>query len=265
MDLAVVSRPDGRTWVCAPHIRHLGGQAAKKNRLHPWRIKSWCIPQVSTRFIAKMEDVLSVYARPYDPLRPVICLDEKGKELQSDNPQREPLPPKPGVQGGVGLQDYEYERRGSANIFLVCEPLRGWRRTQVTSDRTAGSLAEQLRKLVEEDYPPAEKVVLVTDNLNTHGIWSLYEEFAPEEARRIADKIEWHYTPEHGSWLNMAELELSALGRQCLSRRISDKQTLAEECAAWDQERNSAQVRINWHFTASDARVKLRRLYPVIS
>ena len=212
-----------------------------------------------------MEDVLSVYERPYNPLRPMVCLDEKGKELQSHKPEKEPLPAKAGIQGGQALQDYEYKRQGAANIFLACEPLRGWRRTEVTQDRTALSFAAQLKKLVDEEYPCAERVVLVTDNLNIHGVWSLYEAFAPQEAKRIADKLEWHYTPEHGSWLNMAELELSALGRQCLSRRIPDEQTLAQECAAWCNERNTAQVTINWHFTASDARIKLRRLYPVIT
>src|SRR6476660_980096 len=139
LDIAIVSRPNGRAWVCAPHIRYVGRQTPKKNALKPWRIKSWCIPTVSTRFIAKMEDVLSVYERPYDSFRPVVCLDEKGKELQSHIPQRELLPPKPGVQGGQALHDYEYKRQGSANIFLVCEPLRGWRRTEVTADRTAYS------------------------------------------------------------------------------------------------------------------------------
>jgi hypothetical protein len=259
MDIAVVGRSDGRTWVCAPHIRYLGRQASKKNKLKPWRIKSWCIPKVSTRFIAKMEDVLCVYERAYDPLSPVVCLDEKGKELHSHISEREPLPCKAGQEA---LQDYEYKRQGSANIFLACEPLRGWRRTAVTQERTALSFAHQLKKLVDEDYPVAEKVVLVTDNLNIHGVWSLYEAFPPQEARRIADKLEWHYTPEHGSWLNMAELELSALARQCLNRRIPDAHTLEQECHAWCLERNTAQVTINWHFTTSHARIKLRRLYP---
>jgi transposase len=206
-----------------------------------------------------MEDVLSVYERPYNPLRPVVCLDEKGKELQSHNPEREPVPVKPGREA---LQDYEYKREGSANIFLMCEPLRGWRRTEVTTDRTGVRFAYQLKKLVDEDFPDVERVVLVTDNLNIHGAWSLYEVFEPAEAKRIADKLEWHYTPEHGSWLNMAELELSALGRQCLNRRIPDVQTLATECNAWCTERNNVQVTIKWHFTNKDARIKLRRLYP---
>lgn len=216
-----------------------------------------------------MEDVLGVYERPYNPLRPVVCLDEKGKELQSHTVGREPLPPLPNSDPDHAIdarQDYEYKRAGSANIFLMCEPLRGWRRTAVTHDRTGLSFAHQLQKLVEEDYPAAEKVVLVTDNLNTHGPWSLYEAFAPEQARRIADKLEWHYTPEHGSWLNMAELELSALGRQCLNnRRICDIASLTEECDAWEKERNATVVTLNWQFSTKDARLKLRRLYPVLT
>ncbi|MEP6776247.1 MAG: IS630 family transposase [Chloroflexota bacterium] len=217
---------------------------------------------MSTRFIARMEDVLCVYERPYDPQRPVVCLDEKGKELQSHTCAREPLPAKPGRQA---RQDYEYQRAGSANIFLACEPLRGWRKTAVSADRTGRSFAHQLKQLVDEEYGDVEKVVLVTDNLNIHGAWSLYDVFEPEEARRIADKLEWHYTPEHGSWLNMAELELSALGRQCLNRRIPTKQILASECDAWVRERNIATVTINWQFTTKDARIKQRRLYPVVT
>lgn len=218
-----------------------------------------------------MEDVLAVYQRPYDPLRPVVCLDEKGKELQSHTEGREPVPAKPSLhkKGKEGAsdakQDYEYKRQGAANIFLACEPLRGWRSIAVTADRTACSFAYQLKKLVDEDFPYVERVVLVTDNLNIHGVWSLYEVFAPQEAKRIADKLEWHYTPEHGSWLNMAELELSALSRQCLNRRIPDVQTLHMECVEWVEERNCACVTINWHFTNSDARIKLRRLYPSLT
>lgn len=231
-------------------------------------MKSWCIPKVTARFIAKMEDVLAVYERPYDVLHPVVCLDEKGKELVAHTPGREPLPPKPGVGMEPGMearQDYEYKRGGSANIFLACEPLRGWRRIAVTQDRTGGSFAHQLKQLVDEDFPHAHRVVLVTDNLNIHGVWSLYEVFPPQEAKRIADKLEWHYTPEHGSWLNMAELELSVLARQCLDRRIPDVATLTHECDAWTTQRNAAQVTINWQFFNADARIKLRRLYPVVT
>jgi transposase len=206
-----------------------------------------------------MEDVLDVYQRPYDPQRPVVCLDEKSKALH--------VTPRGVLQTASGQparQDYEYERKGTANLFLAVEPLRGWRKVRVTARRTKQDVAEQLRQLVEEDYPHVERIVLVTDNLNTHRLSCLYERFAPEQARRIAQKIEWHYTPEHGSWLNMAECELSVLGRQCLSRRIEDQKTLTREVQAWERERNAAQVTINWQFTTADARIKLKHLYPVI-
>jgi len=206
-----------------------------------------------------MEDVLDVYQRPYDPKRPVVCLDEAGKELH-DTP-RGILPAQPGL---VACQDYEYVRNGVCNIFLAIEPLRGWRKVRVTERRTALDCADQLRALVDEDYPDAEKIVLVTDNLNTHSPACLYQRFTPEEARRIATRIEWHYTPEHGSWLNIAECELSVLARQCLARRIPDRETLTHEASAWEEERNSAQVRVDWQFTTQDARIKLKRLYPVV-
>jgi hypothetical protein len=213
-----------------------------------------------------MEDVLSVYERPYDPLRPVVCMDEKSKELHAHRADKEPLLAKAGEKGKeVERQDYTYKRAGMRNIILWCEPLRGWRRTAITEDRTACTFAQQLQRLVDEDYPNAERVVLVTDNLNTHGPWSLYELFEPVEARRIAERLEWHYTPEHGSWLNMAEIELSALERQCLNRRIGDERTLVMEVKSWERERNQATTSINWHFTTRDARIKLRRLYPSLS
>jgi len=206
-----------------------------------------------------MEDVLDVYQRPYDRLRPVICLDECSKELRST--PRGSIPPE---KGGCELEDYEYERNGTRNLFLWVEPLVGRRRIQVTGRRTSVDFAEVLRRLADEDYPKAERIVLVTDNLNTHSPAALYERFEPEEARRIASKIEWHYTPEHGSWLNIAEIELSVLSRQCLSRRIADANTLEEKVAIWQRERNSAQVIIDWQFTTADARIKLKRLYPEI-
>lgn len=206
-----------------------------------------------------MEDVLEVYARPYDPKRPVVCLDEKSKELHQE--MREPLPP---VPGQVRREDSEYIRNGTANLFLWVEPLAGRRGVSVTQRRTAVDFAEQLRRLAEEDYPNAERIVLVTDNLNTHTPACLYETFSPERARAIVERLEWHYTPEHGSWLNMAELELSALSRQCLNRRIADEETLTKECAAWERERNAAKTTIDWQFTTQDARVKLKRLYPVV-
>jgi hypothetical protein len=204
-----------------------------------------------------MEDVLDVYQRPYNPQRPVVCVDEASKELHAT--PRGALPPQPGK---TAWQDYEYERHGTANLFLSVEPLRGWRRVRVTSRRTAVDFADQLQQLVDVDYPDAEVLVLVTDNLNTHTPACLYERFDPAEARRIASKLEWHYTPDHGSWLNMAECELAILSSQCLNRRIPDQATLHREASAWQDGRNQAQVRIDWQFTTADARIKLKRLYP---
>jgi hypothetical protein len=204
-----------------------------------------------------MEDVLDVYARPYDAARPVICLDEGGKELRST--PRGTLPPKPGV---LARQDYEYERHGKANLFVAVEPLTGWRNVRVTQRHTSIDFAEELRGLVDLHYRDAEQIVLVTDNLNIHSPACLYEAFPAAEACRIARKIEWHYTPEHGSWLNIAECELSVLHRQCLARRLPDEQVLAQEVAAWQAERNAAGKPVNWQFTTADARVKLRTLYP---
>jgi hypothetical protein len=206
-----------------------------------------------------MEDVLEVYARPYDPARPVICLDEKSKELHGQI--REPLPLAPGK---VRREDSEYVRNGVANLFLWVEPLTGKRGVRVTERRTAVDFAEQLRKLVEESYPQAERIVLVTDNLNTHTPACLYETFPAEQARHLAEKLEWHFTPEHGSWLNIAECELSVLARQCLNRRVPDREALAEEVASWEARRNGARATIDWQFRTADARVKLKRLYPVI-
>ena len=206
-----------------------------------------------------MEDVLDVYARPYDPRRPVVGLDEKSKELHTT--PRESLPLEPGQPI---RQDYEYERHGVCNLFLAFEPLRGWRKVRVTDRRTRQDFAEQLRVLADEDYPEAESIVLVLDNLNTHGPASLYERFAPEEAHRLAAKFEWHYTPEHGSWLNVAECELSVLGGQCLKRRIADKKTLIHQVAAWEERRNRHYAKVDWQFTTADARIKLKRLYPVL-
>jgi len=222
-------------------------------------VKSWCIGKPSAQYVAKMEDVLDVYERPYNPRRPVVGLDEKSKELH-DTPRGTLA----GKSGQAAREDYEYARHGTANLFLATEPLRGWRRVRVTERRTAQDFAEQLRILVDEYYPQAEQVVLVTDNLNTHSSACLYECFPPAEARRIAAKLEWHYTPEHGSWLNVAECELSVLAQQCLDRRIRDRETLAREVAAWEARRNSAKVKIDWQFTTADARIKLKRLYPVI-
>lgn len=206
-----------------------------------------------------MEDVLAVYHRPYDPKRPVVCLDETSKVLRST--QRGTIPMQPGESA---RQDYEYERQGTADLFLSIEPLCGRRQVRTRQSRTAHDFAEVLRALVDEDYPQAETIVLVVDNLNTHHPGALYERFEPAEARRIAAKLEWHYTPEHGSWLNIAECELSVLTRQCLKRRIPDMTTLTNEVTAWSQRRNQANVTVDWQFTTDDARIKLKRLYPVL-
>lgn len=206
-----------------------------------------------------MEDVLDVYQRPYDPKRPVVCIDEKSKELHST--PRGSWPAEPDRHQRI---DYEYERNGTANIFLWVEPLKGRRKATVTDRRTSIDFALVLKHLVDIDYSDAEQVVLVADNLNTHSAAALYERFEPAEAHRIAKRIEWHHTPEHASWLNMAEVELSVLSRQCLNRRIADKETLMTEVAAWERERNSVNATIHWQFTTPDARIKLRRLYPEI-
>ena len=214
-------------------------------------------PKANAVFVAAMEDVLEVYHRPYDGQRPVVCCDEASKQLVADVQPSLPVRP-----GEPAREDYEYERQGTANLFMVCEPLAGKRRVKVTERRTAVDFAHLLRELVGEDYASADKIVLVMDNLNTHGPASLYEAFAPAEARRIWERLEVHHTPKHASWLNMAETELSALARQCLSRRIPDAATLTTEVQAWQQERNAAVVKVDWQFTTADARIKLKRLYP---
>lgn len=204
-----------------------------------------------------MEDVLGVYRRPYDPQHPVICMDEASKQLVAE--VRQPLLPEPGQPLRY---DCEYERRGTCNIFMFCEPLRGWRRVRVTEQRTRVDWAFALQALLHEEYQDVERVVLVMDNLNTHSPSSFYEAFAPNEARRLTERLEIHYTPKHGSWLNIAECEFSVLGRQCLARRIDDGQRLADEITAWERDRNAKANQVNWQFTTDDARIKLRRLYP---
>ena len=204
-----------------------------------------------------MEDVLDVYHRPPDPRRPVVCLDELSKQLTKE--VRTPLPPLPGQPARF---DAEYERNGVANLFLVCAPHLGWRHVKATDRRTRVDWAELVRELVDVHFPAAERLVLVLDNLNTHEPASLYEAFPPGEAKRLWDRLELHHTPKHGSWLNVAEVELSALGRQCLDRRIPDQATLAAEVAAWEERRNAEAVTVDWQFTTADARTKLKRLYP---
>ena len=207
-----------------------------------------------------MEDVLDLYEEPYDPARPKVCFDEANKQLIEE--KRLPLPARPGQPE---CYDYEYKRNGTRNLFMFCEPQRGWRHIDVTERRTMQDFARQMQWLVDVAYPDAEVVRVVLDNLNTHKPASLYETFPPAEARRILKKLEFHYTPKHASWLNMAEIELSVLSRQCLNRRIEDERTLTQELAAYEQRRNHARATINWRFTSQEARVKLQRLYPSLT
>jgi hypothetical protein len=216
-------------------------------------------PGADAAFVAAMEDVLEVYHRPYDERRPLVGLDETNKQLVG-----EVIRPIPAEPGRPERYDYEYVRNGTANLFMLSEPLLGWRAVRVTERRTAVDFAEVVRWLVEEVHEEAEVVVLVMDNLNTHRIASLYEAFPPERARRIAEKLEVHYTPVHGSWLNVAEIELAALASQCLDRRIESRGELEAEVAAWEEDRNERMVEVKWQFTTADARIKLRRLYPAI-
>jgi hypothetical protein len=204
-----------------------------------------------------MEDVLAVYARPHDPHRPVVCMDEKPYQLLGQ--VRDPIPAEPGHDR---KEDSEYVRNGTCSIFVWVEPLRGWRRVDAQPHRTKIDWAHQVHRLLTHDYPDAETVVLVMDNLNTHGIGSLYQAFAPSKAFALAQRLEIHHTPRHGSWLNIAEIELSALSRQCLDRRITDIDSLNTELAAWQQATNAAQRQVDWQFTTADARIKLRHLYP---
>jgi transposase len=233
---------------------------ASKNELKPWQQKMWCIPpQCDAEFVCAMENVLEVYKRPLDPSRPVVCFDEKSKQLVG-----EVAVPVPAAPGRVECCDYEYVRNGTANLFMLVEPLRGWRQVSVTSRRTKLDFAGQMKELVDTHYPNAKKITLVMDNLNTHRMSCLYEAFTPQEARRIAERIDVVHTPKHGSWLNMAECELSALEKQCLGERIGDETTLREHVSKWNADRNNRSRKIVWQFRTADARIKLRRLYPQI-
>ena len=206
-----------------------------------------------------MEDVLEVYHRRFDDNEVLVCLDETGKQLVRET--RQPLPPRPGAPLAY---DYEYQRNGVSNLFMLFAPLEGWRRVEVTERRTKVDWAEVVRKLVDEDYPGRDRIVLVMDNLNTHHPSSLYEAFEPAEARRIAERLEIHHTPKHGSWLNMAEIELGVLAVQCLDRRIPSREILEQETGAWENRRNRQGFRADWRFSTGDARVKLKSLYPSI-
>jgi hypothetical protein len=239
-------------------VRRDGAADAEKNEIKPWLREQWCIPpEADAAFVCAMEDVLEVYHRPYDAKRPLVALDEASKQLVGET-----VAPLPAAPGQPERFDYEYVRNGTANLFMVSEPLLGWRAVQVTQRRTAKDYAEVLRWLAEDVHPDATVIVLVQDNLNTHTLASLYEAFPPEQARRLAERFEVHYTPKHGSWLNVAEIELSVLGRQCLDRRIASAEELRREVAAWEAERNERAVAVRWRFTTTEARIKLHRLYP---
>jgi hypothetical protein len=216
-------------------------------------------PKANAAFVAAMEDVLDVYTQPRNPARPLVCLDETSKQLVAETRTPEPMQP-----GQPARHDYEYKRNGVANIFMLFAPLEGWRHAEVTERRTAIDYAKILRELSDIHFPNAEKIVLVQDNLNTHTPASLYEAFEAAEARRIIERFEWHYTPKHGSWLNLAESELAVLSRQCLNRRIPDAATLGAQVNAWRTRRNTHNAKANWHFTSADARVKLKSLYPAL-
>jgi hypothetical protein len=226
--------------------------------LKPHLRQGWVIPpEQNAAFVAGMEDILDVYHRPYDAARPQVCMDEQPTQLIKET--RLPLPTLP---GNAPRYDYEYERNGTAVNFLFTEPLTGWRKVNVRARRTKVDWAYEIKELLDVDYPDAEKVILVCDNLNTHTLAALYEAFEPAEAHRLATRLEIHYTPKHGSWLNIAEIELSILSQQCLDRRIPDLETLRGETKAWEQARNETQKTVYWRFTTEDARIKLKRLYP---
>jgi hypothetical protein len=226
--------------------------------LKPWLKETWCIPpEANAEFVAAMEDVLEVYQRPPDPRRPLVCMDEASKQLVKEIRPRHPAQP-----GHPARSDAEYERAGVRNLFLATAPLLGWRCVEVTEHRTRTDWAAFMRTLADTVFATAEQIVVVEDNLNTHGPASFYQAYPPAEARRLAERFEFHYTPKHGSWLNMAEIELSVLARQCLDRRIPDASLLATEVAAWVDQRNTAGATIDWQFTTADARIKLKHLYP---
>jgi DDE superfamily endonuclease len=223
----------------------------------PWLKEQWCIPTVSAEYVWRMEDVLDLYAAPDEPLRPQVCFDELPYQLVSE--VRTPLPAAPGQ---VERYDYEYHREGTCNLFVVFAPQRGWRHAAVTERRTAVDFAGQMKWLVDEAFPEAEVIRVVLDNLSTHTPAALYEAYEAAEARRIVEKLEFHYTPKHGSWLNMVEIELGVLSRQCLERRLGSIERVRQEVAAWEQQRNAARARVNWRFKITDARIKLSHLYP---
>jgi len=236
-------------------VRHV----LDENELKPWRREEWCIPTANAEFVFHMEDILDVYKRPLDPKHPLVCFDESPEQLVSETRQALPM-----IPGQLEKYDYEYRREGVSNMFMFFAPLQNWRYVKVTERRTKVDWANCMRDLVDIHFPHAEKIVIVQDQLNTHSPACLYEVFMPAEAKRILDRLEFHSTPKHGSWLIMAEIELSVLGRQCLNRCIPSQTLLIRATEAWALQRNNKQATVNWHFTSDDARIKLKRLYPSI-
>jgi hypothetical protein len=222
--------------------------------------QQWCIATVGADFVWRMEDVLDLYAQPYDAARPVVCFDELPYQLLDHV-----IPPEPCASGRPAREDYEYERQGTCNLFIAFQPLQGWRQVDVTERRTKHDFAEQMQQLVNVQFADAELIRVVLDNLNTHTPAALYDAFPPAEARRLTEKLEFHYTPKHGSWLNMVEIELSVLARQCLDRRLPDRATVQQVIATWVERRNAYHTTVDWRFTVHDARTKLVDLYPLNS
>ncbi|WP_085954386.1 IS630 family transposase [Ktedonobacter racemifer] len=271
--LACSQAPDGRQrWtlellanqmVRLEYVEHISPETVrktlKKTKLKPWLKKSWCFPkEADGNFVYHMEDVLDVYCQPYDPAVPRICMDEMGKNLVKDK-----YPPEPAKPGQVTREDYTYEKEGRANLFIAYEPLAGKRCLKVTEHRTKQDWALFMREVLEEQYPEASKVVVVLDNLNTHTHASFYEVFPPAQAKALIDRLEIHYTPKHASWLNIAEIELSVLARQGLAHNIATIEELCRQVETWQAHRNQRVGTVNWQFRTADARIKLKRLYPV--
>ena len=233
------------------------GRRLAEADLKPWQQKMWCIPKVDAEYVARMEDVLSVYEEPPDPDRPVVCFDETPRQLIGE--ARVPVRAEPGKRARF---DYEYVRNGTANVFMFVDVHRPWRHAKVTDQRTCADFAECMRDLVDIHYPEAERIRVVLDNLSAHSQSALYQTFEPAEARRILDRLEFHFTPKHASWLNMVEIEIGVMVKQCLDRRIADKATLVAEIAAWERRRNAERARIRWMFTVDRAREKMGCAYP---
>jgi hypothetical protein len=260
MDIGIVGREDGAVKALQKYFAGGGSSDFKKNEIKPWLKEQWCIPpEANADFVCAMEDVLEVYQRPESEKNPLVCMDETSRQHIKETRLAMAVGPGHGER-----HDYEYERNGVSNIFMVFAPLKGWRDVQVTDTRTQVDWAQCMKDVSDVHFPEAERITVVMDNLNTHKPASFYEAFPPEEARRLIDRFEFHYTPKHGSWLDMAEIELGILQRQCLNRRLPDQKALRCHVNAWKKKRNSQKAKVNWRFTTKDARIKLKRLYPSI-